>query len=81
MLIQSTKEKKALLLEKHELSEEELAEPDFYVDSYFPDHMDMEEMEDIFTKLCIVNLIIKFSPLMLKHFYDFSVPSDNMDLY
>ena len=43
--------------------------------------IDMEEMEDIFTKLCIVNLLIKFSPLMLEHFYDFSVPSDNMDLY
>ena len=43
--------------------------------------IDMEEMEDIFTKLCIVNLIFIFTLIMLEHFYDFSVPSDNMDLY
>jgi len=30
---------------EYEFSEEELAEPDFYVDRYFPDNMDMEEME------------------------------------
>ena len=30
----------------YEFSEEELAEPDFYVDRYFPEHMgDMEEMD------------------------------------
>ena len=30
---------------EYEFSEEEFAEPDFYVDRYFPDPMDMEEME------------------------------------